>query len=197
MRRMSWLVWGVTVVSACDTNAEHRTRASSERVIDSVLSMDTLLARFRRDLPKPAGLSGGAANRDTLVLLMVRALQTNDTAAFEQLAVTRAEWAWLYYPTNMEARPPYELPPGLAWLRLQEGNRKAVFRALRELGGRSLEYRGYHCPGEPLLEGENRVWVRCTVTVAREGDQPRPLRLFASMVERQGRFAFLSYANDF
>ena len=96
------------------------------------------------------------------------------------------------------ARPPYELPPALAWFQLQEGNRKGVFRALRELGGHALELHGYRCPPDaPRVEGENRIWAGCTLEISREPGERMTLRLFDSILERNGRFAFLSFANDF
>ena len=167
-----------------------------EHVVDSVLPIAEALDRFREDLREPIGLHG-PESRDALVGQVIDALQTSDTLAFERLAVNRAEWAWLYYPTNVLAKPPYELPPALAWFQLQEANRTGVFRALREFGGQDLRYDGYECAAEPTVEGENRIWTRCTVTLARNGETPASIRLFASILERGGHFAILSYANDF
>ena len=183
--------------SAYDEGSVPSGENAATDIIDSVLPIDVVLDRFREDLPQPEGLRGGADDRDTLVHLIIDALRTSDTTAFARLAVSRAEWAWLYYPTNVLARPPYELPPALAWFQLQEGNRKGVLRALRELGGHTLDYRGYRCDAEPVREGENHLWTGCTVTLGRDGAEPVTLRLFSSILERDGRFAVLSYANDF
>ncbi|HKJ01811.1 MAG TPA: hypothetical protein VJ997_05130 [Longimicrobiales bacterium] len=166
-------------------------------VVDSVFPMDVMVARFRAEIPEPGRLSGGAHSRDALVEGVVRALEEADTLAFERMAVTLPEWAWLYYPTSAQARPPYELPPGMAWLQVQQGNRTGVLRALERFGGQALDYRGYACGAEPTLEGENRVWVGCLVTLGRDGEEPTPVRLFSAILERDGRFAVLSYANDF
>jgi hypothetical protein len=165
-------------------------------VVDSLVPIDVALEHFRDGLPKPEGLGGGAGHRDTLVRRVIDALQASDTMAFERLAVNRAEWAWLYYPTNVLAKPPYELPPALAWFQLQGGNRKGVFRALREFGGHRLDYRGYRCNPEPTVEGENRIWIGCTVTLGRDGGAPVAIQLFSALLERGGRFAVLSYDND-
>lgn len=171
--------------------------APSPGAVDSVFPMPVMLERFRKGLAEPTRLEHGAASRDALVGNVVAALQASDTARFEALAVDVAEFAWLYFPTTSIAKPPYELPPALAWFRLQEGNRKGVFRALRELGGRRLELKGYRCAEEPSVEGANRIWGGCTLTLERDGAAPVALRLFDSILERDGRFAILSYANDF
>jgi hypothetical protein len=166
-------------------------------VVDSVFPMDVMLSRFRADLPEPDRLASGATRRDALVNGLVDALMASDTMAFERLAVNRAEFAWLYFPTSVNAKPPYELPPALAWFRLQEANRSGVFRALREYGGRRLDFRGYRCLPEPVTEGDNRLWTGCTLTIGRDGDKPTDVKFFSSILERDGHFAVLSYDNDF
>jgi hypothetical protein len=170
---------------------------SAPTVVDSIFPMEVMLARLRAELPEPARLEHGAHTRDALVDRIVTALQAHDTAALEAVAVDRAEFAWLYFPTSPTSRPPYELPPALAWFRIQEGNRKGLLRALRDLGGAPLDLLEYECPTEPRIEGANRIWVGCTVRLARAQGEPVSMRLFESILERDGRFAVLSFANDF
>jgi hypothetical protein len=170
---------------------------TSQGVVDSVFPMPVMLDRFRKGIEQPAAMTSGAQTRDELVGSMMRALQASDTTAFEKLAVSLPEWAWLYFPSSPMAQPPYELPPALAWFRAQEGNRKGVFRALRELGGHALVLQGYVCNPKPIVAGDNREWVGCTVTLSRDGGAPVTIALFGSILERDGRFAFLSYVNDF
>lgn len=173
------------------------TTPAQPQVVDSVLPMEVALDRFRADLEEAAALTSGAGTRDALVQDVIDALEANDTTAFEKLAVSRAEWAWLYFPTSPVAHPPYELPPGLAWLQLQEGNRKGVLRALRELGGHDVDYKGYTCDPEPKQEGDNTLWTGCRVTLSRDHGEVVTIGLFGAILERDGRFAVLSFANDF
>jgi hypothetical protein len=201
MTRVLRLAPLIIVLVACERSAPEGEVATASdevvHVVDSVIPMDVALGRFRADLSEPSGLHSGAASRDELVSRMVQALESNDTTAFEGLAVDRAEWAWLYFPTNVLSKPPYELPPALAWFQLQEANRKGVLRALRELGGHEIDYRGYECSAEPTVEGDNRLWTGCRVTLARDGTEQVTLRLFGSILERDGRFAVLTFDNDF
>lgn len=192
--RHLWLATLALVVSACGRTQQHEAAGD---VVDSVLPMDVMLTRFRQDLPRSTELHGGLDSRDSLVARVIAALKASDTLALGRLAVNRSEWAWLYFPTNVLARPPYELPPALAWFRLQEANRQGVLRALRELGGHRLDYRGYQCDAEPTVEDANRIWTGCIVTLARDGPTAAPIRLFSAILEREGRFLVLSYANDF
>jgi hypothetical protein len=186
---------------ACDRGASKGEASSRpetvKHVVDSVIPMDEAMRRFRMDLPEPEGLRGESHDRDALIDRVIRALQESDTLEFERLAVNRAEWAWLYYPNDTLSKPPYELPPNLAWFQLQETNRKGVFRALRELGGHHIDMKGYTCDDEPKVEGENRVWTGCRVTISRDGGDPVTIGLFGAILERGGVFEILSYDNDF
>jgi len=202
MRSILWLAPFLVLSAACGGGPSREAQASSapedaRQVVDSIIPMDQALDRFREGLIEPAGLSGGEGSRDALVEKVVRAFEAQDTMAFEALAVNRAEWAFLYYPDNVLSKPPYELPPGLAWFQLQEANRKGVLRGLRELGGHRVTHQGYTCGPEPVVEGENRLWTGCTVTLRRDDGDPVTIRLFAAILERDGRFAVLSYDNDF
>jgi len=194
--KRSWLTALVLAPLACRAGGDGRP-SDGGTVVDSVLPMEVMLARFRDGLPRPTTLHGDSDSRDALVREVITALEASDTAAFARLAVDRGEWAWLYFPGNVLSRSPYELPPGLAWFQLQETNRQGVFRALREFGGRRLDYRGYRCNPEPTTEGANRLWIGCTVTIGRDSTPPVPIRLFSAILERGDRFLILSYANDF
>jgi hypothetical protein len=191
----------LTLTAACrNAEAPSADGAATEvpaEVVDSVLPMDVMLQRFRTGLPEPERLTGGADSRDGLVEGLVRALQESDTLAFERFSMGMSEWAWLYYGTAAQAQPPYELPPGMAWLQFQETNRTGALRALERLGGHALVYRGHVCDPAPTLEGGNRIWIGCTVTLGVDGAPPAPVRLFSSILERDGRWVVLSYANDF
>jgi hypothetical protein len=201
MRSILWLAPLLMIPAACGRGSPQEEPSSAPDaawvVVDSLIPMDQALDRFRGGLVESVGLSGGADSRDDLVEKVVRAFEAQDTMAFEALAVNRAEWAFLYYPHNVLSKPPYELPPALAWFQLQEANRKGVLRGLRELGGHRVTYQGYTCSQEPVLEGENRIWTGCTVMLRRDDGDPVTITLFAAILERDGRFAVLSYDNDF
>lgn len=184
------------LLSACHPAGREQADNAGSRV-DSILPMDVMLDRFRAGLDHPTHMASGMTNRDSLVAALIHALSTQDTAAFEPLTVTRAEWAWLYFPTDILSRPPYELPPGLAWFQLQETNRKGALRLFRELGGDTLTLDSYHCRPDPMVEDANRIWTGCLVTLHRNGGAAETIRLFSAILERDGRYAFLSFDNDY
>jgi hypothetical protein len=113
------------------------------------------------------------------------------------MAMTRDEFGWLYYPHTMYTAPPYELPPGLVWFQIENGSHQGLGRLLERLAGRPLEVLGYSCAPEPLVEERNRTWADCTVRFHPPGEDTREIRLFGSILERDGVFKFISYSNGF
>jgi hypothetical protein len=167
-------------------------------VIDSILPMAEYLRRFRTGLTEPVRFEGGASSRDELARRFLAALATKDTAALADLAVTRAEFAWLVFPDHLYAAPPYELDPAFFWMQLGAEGAKGLNRALERYGGRPFILLALACQRDTLQlrSGPARMWSGCQVRY-RDGEQEETRRLFGSIVERDGRAKLLSFANDF
>jgi hypothetical protein len=136
-------------------------------------------------------LLAGPPSQDSLVQLFARALAKGDTASLSRLQITREEFAFLYYPENKMARPPYELGPELMWMQLQSQSDRGLRRLLGAYGGRKLSIDGIEC--QPPKR-ENAVIIhQCSV---RTGERANSMKqLFGSIIERDGRFKFVGYAN--
>ncbi|HKP74484.1 MAG TPA: hypothetical protein VJT67_03025, partial [Longimicrobiaceae bacterium] len=134
-------------------------------------------------------------NRDSLVRRFVAALESADSAAFMPMMLSRAEFAWLYYETDPQAKPPYELPPELMWTQQMQQGERGISRALGRYGGRPLAFRGYACARDEA-RGPNHVWTDCRLSVAGADGNRAEVRLFGGIVERGGRYKLLSYANE-
>lgn len=167
--------------------------AAAGGVVDSALSRDVALDRFQATTDRATELTSGAPAREALVLEFLRALEARDPAAAQGLALTRAEFAWLYYPSSPLGHPPYDLSPELFWFTLDTNGRKNLDRALQRFGGRPLGYRGYHCPAESVVEGENLIHAPCEVTFEDQGEVVTA-RLFGPIIERNGQFKFVNLA---
>ncbi|HYD55235.1 MAG TPA: hypothetical protein VEA99_21555 [Gemmatimonadaceae bacterium] len=140
-------------------------------------------------------LAHGAPSAEAALRAVVRAASTHDTAMLVRLAVTRAEWGRLYYPTSRFARPPYRSPAALQWGLTVAASDKGVRRLLRELGGRDVTVRDVRC-GPPRDEGANQLWLGCEVTY-RVGARDATRSITGALIARDGRVKVLSYANDF
>ena len=192
------------VLSACESRESASLTPSSvgesvsaTTVVDSVLPVEEALRRFRADIPSAAShLSGGASTRDELVKSFMRALQQADTTSLGQMLLTRAEFAYLYYPTSRASRAPYEESPELNYFRSREHTGKGIRRAITLLGGRSIRYEGYSCDPRTRREGDNILWGPCIVNADTGTGPSVELSLFGTIIERGGHFKFLSYANQ-
>ena len=137
-----------------------------------------------------------ATHRDSLVRQFVRAVEAGNSAALGELVLTPAEFAWLYYPWSPQGLPPYDVTADLMWDLLSRQSDRGARRLLRIAGGRALGYADYACPAEPQAEGANRIWGPCTITFVSGSGDTVSARLTGPILERDGRFKFVSLTND-
>lgn len=183
--------------TAADSQAAHVAEVvAAGGVVDSILPVAEALARFRAEAgPRTDTLRGAAPSRDALVARWSAAVAASDTAALNALLLDRAEFAWLYYPGSRMSLPPYEAPPGLLWGQLLASSEEGATQLLRRFGGRPFRAAALRCPAPPVAEGDNRLHERCEVRVTAAGAPAGFVRLFGTILERDGRFKFLGYAN--
>lgn len=162
--------------------------------VDSVVPRAVALERFQRASEPTTALSHGASSRDELVRRFVRAVEARDTAALRGLVLSRGEFAYLYYPTSGQGLPPYDLSPDLMWFMIVERSDRGMSALLRR-AGRSLGVTGYRCTGDSTVEGMNRLWGPCVVRRVQAPRDTVEERLFGPILEREGRYKFVSYSN--
>jgi hypothetical protein len=153
------------------------------------------LALFREGLPVVTGLAHGEGSLEALIRRVVLAIDRRDTNVVRALAVTRAEFAYLYYPKSPYVRPPTRQEAPLAWFLLIEGSQKGITRAFNRYGGRRLGYAGYSC-AHSRKDSELTAWSACLVRFTIGPGDTLTTRLFGGVIERGGRYKILSYAND-
>jgi len=164
--------------------------------IDSIFPIEEEVRRFRARLgEQPESLAGGAESREALVRQFVEALQAEDLAAADRLRLSAAEFAYLYYPYTRYTEKPYELSPALLWFRMENLGGRGIGRAMQRHGGRDLGFRGHRCDVEPAVEAANRIWTDCVVYRETEEGIDEALPILGPILEREGRFKFLSFAN--
>lgn len=166
----------------------------SAAAADTAIYIDTLLRRFQAGSLRSDTLSGTSSSRETLARRYLDAVTHFDTSALREMHITRAEYAYLYFPSSKMMKPPYELPPDVAWLLLTGETNKGMGTVLRRFGGQQLNFRSVRCPGEPLREGPSTVWRDCVVRFSGADGTVQERPLFAAIIEREGRFKIFSYA---
>lgn len=200
-RSAPWMA--VALSAACapgSPDAPAQAEADTVRtIVDSIFPIEEEIRRFRSTLEgePPTRLTGGAASRDALMDRFIAALETADTAAFRDMLMTRAEFAYLYYPYTKFTAPPYELSPALLWFQMENGTSRGFHRMMQRMAGRPAHATGYRCPDPALEEGPNRIWEGCLVLLRPPGGGATDFRLFGSILEHGGVFKFVSYTNGF
>jgi hypothetical protein len=166
---------------------------------DSIFPIEEEIRRFRATLDTlPSDLGPNApASRDQLVRQFVTHLDRADTAAAAALMITKAEFGTLYYEHTRYTRPPYRMSPALLWFLTVQNSEKGLGRALAAYAGSGVRLASYRCEAEPRVEGPNRIWQDCPLELERPDGVRLQKRLFAGILERNGRFKFVSLANDF
>lgn len=182
--------------TAADSQAAHiQEVVAAGGVVDSILPIAEQLRRFREGMIAPDTLQHAEASRDALVRTWLKAVAESDTATLNALVLDRAEFAYLYYPTSAMSQPPYEAPPQLLWGQIIASSNEGLPKVLARFAGTSVSLEQLTCPDSGATEGDNRLFANCTATVRAGSAQPVTGRLFGTILERQGRFKFIGYAN--
>ena len=114
------------------------------------------------------------------------------------MSIGKAEFGFLYYPRTQYVRPPYLLAPDIVWQLMQARSESGMKRLVARVGGDDLRLEGYACEAAPAAHGDIRLYQQCSIRYRRAGTAlVERRRLFGSIIERDGRYKFVSYANDF
>jgi hypothetical protein len=161
--------------------------------------MDYVVPREHYDslIRNPTPLEGGAGSLAELAASALQALKALDTATLQNLVITPEEYSSIIYPelglywgSTRDSRPQV-----VSFLKENHvaSSRKSLPRLIRDFGDRDLHYEGV-VPFDStqrfksyLLHLNTRVAIRTP-----EGN-PDTIRAFGSVVEKDGRFKFLSY----
>ena len=165
--------------------------------VDSVFPPAEELRRFREGTEEVGELAGGASSRESLVEGLIGALERADTAAVLSLALTRDEFAWLYFPHTIYTTQPYQLSPAFVWYHQQNRSSRGLTRLLSRYAGEELHYSGLRCPDEGEPFGKGRIWHDCTVLGELPTNEQVEERLFGSILEWNGRYKLVSFSNEF
>lgn len=178
-------------------------------VVDSILPAEEELRRFRLALREQTAsggngasdsltaLTGGSDSREALVKRFIQALVANDSSNLRSMLLTAREFADLVYPESPYTRPPYRQSPALVWNQIRNPSTSGLTRLLRRLGGQPIGYVDHSCTRRPERQGGNLIWTHCTVGLMDSSSETTRHRLFGSIIERDGRFKFVSYSNEF
>jgi hypothetical protein len=198
-RQLLVAAFALASLTACERGlpegkAAHAAVPAEGLVVDSIFPMSEMIRRLQAAVPRqPASLGEDAPrSRDELVDRFARAVRDSSAADIAALRLDVSEFAFLYFPESRFAQPPLAQPPQTSWLLIEQNGLKGETRLLRRYGGRTLDIRSTECEEEPVVEGSNRLWELCRLVLASGAS----VRLFGSIIERDGRYRFVSMANE-
>ncbi|CAN5768166.1 hypothetical protein BH23GEM11_BH23GEM11_05600 [soil metagenome] len=182
--------------AAADTGSVATAEARAPVHVDSIFPAEEEIRRFRVGMSPVSALAGGENSKEALVDALLRRLEAADTTGVSELAMTRTEFAYLYYPYTMYTHPPYELSPALVWFQLQNRSSRGLGRLLRDYAGKPLYDTGLKCPDEGEPFGAGRIWNGCAVLGVVPTGESVEEQLFGSILELDGRFKLVSFTNE-
>lgn len=178
------------------TARDSGSRAPSSPVIDTTLPIAEQVKQFRAAIGGPTltALVNASPSRDALLQRFAGALERRDTTAFRQMIVNAREFIDLIYPDSPFASDGFR--PTAVWSVILSTTAAGFARLLETRGGKPLGAVGMTCADRgPNREGKNLIWNQCLVRIRDANGTERREQLFGSIIERGGRFKFISYAN--
>lgn len=187
-RMVTWRMDGVLIPS---TDSLTKTPGY---VVDSIFPMEEMVRRFQAESGDAvSALSGGERSMDALLRRYWALLVDGDTLAMTPLVASQREFAYVYFPDSRELTD--GVPPAISWLMLSSNSGRGLTRALREAGLSEAEPRGTVCQPLELAGGRSRIIGPCAVIRTR-GGQRDTLWFVKHVIERDGIFKLMSFAND-
>jgi hypothetical protein len=167
--------------------------------VDSILPIDEQLRRFRAAVggDSAVSLKGGSPSREALVRRFMKSLAANDSSDLRAMLLSAREFSDLVYPESPYTHPPYRQAPALVWTQIRNPSASGFTRLMRRLGGQPIRYLSHNCSPASDHQGSNSLWTDCTVRLIDPEGNTTSHGLFGSIIERDGKFKFLSYRNDF
>ena len=135
--------------------------------------------------------SAEAAARQALALI-----EAGDRDRIGKIALSEAEFRSLVYPALPASRPERNTSAEFLWGMLAQRSRNSLAFTLDRYRGRPLELVAVDFVGESTDYGPFRVHREAVLTVRHAEGEPSAVRLFGSMIEREGRFKIFSFVTD-
>jgi hypothetical protein len=134
---------------------------------------------------------------EAVVAALLEALAAADADRLQQLALSEDEFKNVVWPDLPSSRPEVALPFHYAWGTLRQNSRASLAMTLRAHAGRQYSFERIERRGEVTRYPSFSVHRQVDVLV-REGSsrQRQRLRLFGSLLERDGRWKIFSFVVD-
>lgn len=143
----------------------------------------------------PPPLQHTLESPDAVGRAVLQALAARDEAALRRLAIDEAEFRDHIWPSLPAARPERNLPLDYVWGDLRQKSGTSLTRTLAEHGGKQYQL-------EQVVLGQTteyagfKTHARTILRVRGTGPAVLDIRVFGSLVEKNGRWKVFSYVAD-
>ncbi len=141
-------------------------------------------------------LVGTQATPEALASAVLTALERRDEAALRTLALNEQEFRDHVWPELPAARPERNLPFGYVWGDLHQKSDVGLTTILGEHGGKRYELVNVRATGETTRYDTYLVHRDIVLVIRDPGGATREMRLFGSMIEKDGAWKVYSFVVD-
>jgi hypothetical protein len=156
--------------------------------------MVVLLFLFYGCQKKICPFSNAASSPEEIAQRMLSALEKSDTTAMWALRVSKAEFDSILWPPYGNK---YNQPPGFAWSLNSLDSKKAIERALDELGGQKLKLvKVYFGMGKDIHKGIKApftIWRDFRVVAQNEKGEEVEIRYINTVIEMNGGYKVAAF----
>lgn len=143
-----------------------------------------------------APLSGTFESPEALAREVLRRLASNDLAGLRSLALSEPEFREHVWPQLAVSRPERNVPFEYAWAQMQQRSDGQLQSTFARHAGRPLKFVRTGYAGETTRYMSFAVMRDSEVIAADESGRELVLRLFGSVLVKDGRYKLFSYVVD-
>lgn len=143
-----------------------------------------------------APLSNSHESPEALARAVLAAIEARDAGALRALALNREEFTEDVWPDLPAARPERNLSPSFVWGDLNQKSNIMLRETLTAHGGKTYALVSVRFLGGTTQYESYRVHRESELTVKDVNGTERNLRVFGSVIEKDGRYKVFSYVVD-
>jgi hypothetical protein len=149
-----------------------------------------------RSGPPATPLAGTFDSAEAVALAVLEGLAAPDVVALRQLSLTEHEFREIVWPELPSSRPEVNLPVAYAWGTLAQNSQGSLATTIAAHGGRRYTLLKVRVTGRSTPYGSFTVHRDVTLDVVDDAGVRGQLRVFGSLLERDGRWKIFSFVTD-
>jgi hypothetical protein len=143
-----------------------------------------------------AALAGSAASPEEAARVVLDRLAARDLEGLRALAIDEHEFRRIVWPALPSSRPEANLPVEYAWASLRQTSLGALATTVSAHGGQNYQLLSVRFRGETTAYDGFTVHRDTELVVRERSGAARTIRVFGSMIERDGRWKVISFVTD-